>query len=143
MVNPKNILSIGPQELKVRMDAGEVELLLDVREDWEHSLAAIAGSTHIPLGELIDRMQELAFEEDIVVYCHFGERSRRAAVRRSSSRSRIAQLHRSTFDPPLISITIAPVSTPVRWQRECFPTTKSPLRRGTWWTSPAPPRWTW
>lgn len=80
MVNPKNILLIGPQELKVRMDAGEVELLLDVREDWEHSLAAIAGSTHIPLGELIDRMQELAFEEDIVVYCHFGERSRRAAI---------------------------------------------------------------
>ncbi len=80
MVNPKDILSIRPEELKARMDAGEVELLLDVRENWEHSLAAIPGSTHIPLGELIDRMQELMFEEDIVVYCHFGERSQRAAV---------------------------------------------------------------
>lgn len=71
---------MSPVELKERLERGEVELLLDVREEWEHSLAAIPGSTHIPLGELVDRMQELAFEDDIVVYCHVGQRSMRAGA---------------------------------------------------------------
>jgi len=74
----RDVLSLSPQELKRRLDQGEVECLLDVRDDWEHSLSAIPGSTHIPLDQLIDRMQELAFEDEIVVYCHFGERSLRA-----------------------------------------------------------------
>ena len=46
--------------------------------EWEHSLSCIPGSTHIPLGELVDRVQELMFEEKFVVYCHHGERSFRA-----------------------------------------------------------------
>ncbi|CAI2717397.1 rhodanese-like domain-containing protein [Nitrospina watsonii] len=74
----QDVLPMSPGELKKRMDKGEVECLLDVREDWEHSLSALPDSIHIPLGELIDRFQELAFEEEIVVYCHFGERSFRA-----------------------------------------------------------------
>ncbi len=71
--------NINSVELKRQLDAGEVECLLDVRDDWEHSLVALPGSTHIPLNELVDRMMELAFETDIVVYCHTGQRSRRAA----------------------------------------------------------------
>ena len=75
-----SVQQIDPVQLKERMDAGQVGLLLDVRDDWEHSMAAIAGSTHIPLAELVDRIQELAFEDDIVVYCHVGQRSYQAAV---------------------------------------------------------------
>ncbi|MCH7651849.1 MAG: rhodanese [Nitrospinae bacterium] len=73
-----SVKQIHPKELKDLMDAGQVGLLLDVREDWEHSLSAIPDSTHIPLAELYDRLQELAFEDDIVVYCHFGQRSYQA-----------------------------------------------------------------
>ncbi|MDH5762953.1 MAG: rhodanese-like domain-containing protein [Nitrospinota bacterium] len=74
------IQPINPPELKERLDSGQVGLLLDVRDDWEYSMAAIEGATHIPLGELVDRLQELAFEDDIVVYCHFGQRSYQAGL---------------------------------------------------------------
>ena len=74
------VLMLSPQALKQRLETGDIECLLDVREDWEHSLSAIPGSTHIPLDQLLDRFQELALEEEIVVYCHVGERSLRAAA---------------------------------------------------------------
>ena len=66
-------------ELKKKLDNGEDIFLLDVREPWEFSLAAIDGSENFPLTEVIDRQQEYAFEEEIVVICHYGERSQRAA----------------------------------------------------------------
>ncbi len=75
-----NVLAIQPLVLKKRLDDGEDICLVDVREDWEHSLVSLPGSTHIPLGELVDRVQELLFEENIVVYCHVGERSYRGAL---------------------------------------------------------------
>ncbi len=74
-----NILQIQPPALKEKLDRGDDVCLVDVRESWEHSLAALPGSQHIPLPEIADRVQELLFEEEIVVYCHFGERSVRAA----------------------------------------------------------------
>ena len=54
-------------------------LLLDVREPWEAAIAAIAGSTLIPLGELGDRVGELDPAASVVVYCHLGVRSEYAA----------------------------------------------------------------
>ena len=75
-----SVQQINPTQLKEWLDAGKVGLLLDVREDWEHSMASIADSTHIPLAELVDRIQELAFEDDIVVYCHVGQRSYQAGL---------------------------------------------------------------
>lgn len=65
--------------MKKRLDDGEDICLVDCRENWEHSLTAIKNSTHIPLAEIADRVQELAFEENIVVYCHHGMRSQAAA----------------------------------------------------------------
>ncbi len=70
-----SVIQINSAQLKELMDSDKVGLLLDVREDWEYSLSAIPGSVHIPLAELYDRLQELAFEDDIVVYCHIGQRS--------------------------------------------------------------------
>ena len=66
-------------ELKKKLDAGEDIFLLDVREEWEFSLASIHGSENFPMGEVVDRQQEFAFEEEIVVICHYGERSQLAA----------------------------------------------------------------
>ncbi len=74
------VLQIQPLALKKQLDDGEDICLVDVREGWEHSLASLPGSMHIPLGELVDRVQELLFEENIVVYCHVGERSYRGAI---------------------------------------------------------------
>ncbi|MCH8157489.1 MAG: rhodanese [Nitrospinae bacterium] len=74
-----HVLPIQPIKLKERLDQGEDICVIDVREGWEHSLASIEGSEHIPLNELADRIQEIMFEEEIVVYCHQGERSYRGA----------------------------------------------------------------
>lgn len=53
-------------------------LLLDVREPWEHELAAIAGSQLLPLGRLADGIAALPRDRRIVAYCHHGIRSRHA-----------------------------------------------------------------
>jgi rhodanese-related sulfurtransferase len=51
-------------------------MLLDVREPWECEIACIAGSKHIPMGELPGRAhQELDRGKHIVVLCHHGVRS--------------------------------------------------------------------
>jgi rhodanese-related sulfurtransferase len=74
-----SVNQIQPLHLKEKLDKGEDVFLLDVREPWEFSLSAIEGSENFPLGEVVDRQQEFVFEEEIVVICHFGERSQRAA----------------------------------------------------------------
>ena len=69
------VLHIQPIELQRRLEKGDDIYLIDVREEWEHSLTSIPGSEHIPLNELADRIQEIMFEEEIAVYCHHGERA--------------------------------------------------------------------
>ena len=67
---------IAPEELKSLQDAGSEVMLLDVREPWEFEAARIAGSKHIPMGDVPARFnQELDPEEHIVVVCHHGVRS--------------------------------------------------------------------
>ncbi len=53
-------------------------LLLDVREPWEHELAAITGSQLLPLGRLAGGIDALPRDRRIVAYCHHGIRSRHA-----------------------------------------------------------------
>ncbi len=66
------------QELKQRLDAGDKLVVLDVREPHEQKVATIAGtSVSIPMGEIPARMQELAEDDEIVVYCRSGNRSAR------------------------------------------------------------------
>ena len=66
---------ISVTELKAALDGGGFTLL-DVREPWEFQTAHIAGSKHIPMGEIAARFnQELDPEEHIVVVCHLGVRS--------------------------------------------------------------------
>ena len=68
---------IMPEEVKARLERGEI-MLLDVREPEELHLAAIAGATHIPMGDVPMRAhQELEPEAHIVVVCHHGVRSLR------------------------------------------------------------------
>lgn len=55
-------------------------VLVDVREPHEYDICSIEGSKLIPLGELKDRTGELDPEDNIVVHCHHGRRSMRAAT---------------------------------------------------------------
>ncbi len=64
--------------LKRLIDAGDDVFLLDVREPSEYEMARIEGARLIPLGELPQRINELDTADDIVVYCHSGQRSAQA-----------------------------------------------------------------
>jgi sulfur-carrier protein adenylyltransferase/sulfurtransferase len=67
-------------ELKARIDAGTPPLILDVREAFEVAICRIAGSRHMPLGELPGRLTELDPADAIVVHCKSGGRSTRAVT---------------------------------------------------------------
>lgn len=53
-------------------------VLLDVREPFEHDIAAIPGSRLVPLDQLPARLRELDGHAAIVTYCHHGVRSAHA-----------------------------------------------------------------
>ena len=54
-------------------------VVLDVRESREVADGSIPGAIHIPLGELIDRIDELDADRPIACLCRTGARSRAAA----------------------------------------------------------------
>ena len=54
-------------------------VLLDVREAGELAEGRIAGSTHIPLGQLPARALELDRSRPVITVCRSGGRSSRAA----------------------------------------------------------------
>jgi adenylyltransferase/sulfurtransferase len=68
---------ITPTELKARLDAGDVPLLVDVREYHEADIADLPehGQLRIPTGEFPDRYEEVARDREIVLYCRSGRRS--------------------------------------------------------------------
>lgn len=67
-----------PQELKPRLEEKDPTIhLIDVREPDEHAAFNIGGDL-IPLGELPNRLSELAdtlTDQEVVVYCRSGRRS--------------------------------------------------------------------
>jgi adenylyltransferase/sulfurtransferase len=73
------IPQIQVRELQERMESGRPFTLLDVREPFEFEMARIEGANLIPLGELPRRIGELDREAEILVFCHSGMRSERAA----------------------------------------------------------------
>lgn len=52
-------------------------ILLDVREPHEYAHCHVAGSRHIPMGEIPARLAELPRDQHILVMCHHGGRSMR------------------------------------------------------------------
>ncbi|MDH5445813.1 MAG: rhodanese-like domain-containing protein [Gammaproteobacteria bacterium] len=70
----------SPQDLRQHLDtATEKPLLLDVREPWEFQYCHIEHSKLIPMGEILNVIDELDPEQETVVICHHGIRSRQVA----------------------------------------------------------------
>ncbi|HYR60160.1 MAG TPA: rhodanese-like domain-containing protein [Nitrospiraceae bacterium] len=67
--------AISPKELKSSLDKGDKLVLLDVREEWEYSLAKLDGSILIPLGTLPQSLSRLNRDSEIIAICHHGMRS--------------------------------------------------------------------
>jgi rhodanese-related sulfurtransferase len=81
----QQIPEITATELKERLDNGEDIQIIDVREAHEVAIAAIPNTTHIPLGQVVNRMSEIDPGRETVVHCKMGGRSAKAieALKRS------------------------------------------------------------
>jgi|SRR5271170_3288883 len=74
------VKEITPREFVERRAGGTSMTLLDVREDWETTLAPVpAVIVHIPMGHVPDRLKELDPQGEIVVICRSGGRSLQVA----------------------------------------------------------------
>ena len=81
---------LTPAELSARWEAGDRPALLDVREPYEHRIAALPEARLVPLSTLPQALDTLDTERELVVYCHHGARSaaavdflRRHGIRRA------------------------------------------------------------
>lgn len=61
--------------LKARLERGDPLVLIDVREPFEYAICHLPGGQLIPLGQLAVRCDELDKTQEIVLYCHRGNRS--------------------------------------------------------------------
>ncbi len=77
---PPKVEEITVEEFSVIKDNKADIVLIDVREPHEYEICNIEGSKLIPLGELKDRTDELNPQDDIVIHCHHGGRSMKAAT---------------------------------------------------------------
>ena len=85
---------ITAKELKERLDKGDDIQIIDVREPHEYEIGQIPGSKLIPLGQVLNRMNEIDPERETVVHCKMGGRSAKAidALQRSGFQGRLANL---------------------------------------------------
>ena len=66
---------ISPQELKQKLDETDSVFLLDVREQSEYDIVHLKDALLIPLNTLPHHLDSLPSDQEIVVYCHHGQRS--------------------------------------------------------------------
>ena len=68
---------IGPNDAVPWLEMGARPL--DVRETDEFDLGHVAGATNVPLGSLVDRLDDVPSGRPLLVYCASGQRSASAA----------------------------------------------------------------
>lgn len=85
---------ITPTELKQRLDRGDDIQIVDVRENNEVAIGRIPNSIHIPLGQVLGRMNEIDPNRETVMHCKMGGRSARAieALQRSGFKGKLINL---------------------------------------------------
>jgi len=70
----------SPKQLKDHIEqATQAPLLLDVREPWEFERCHITNSKLVPMRQIPSVLQDLDPDDEIVVICHHGIRSRAVA----------------------------------------------------------------
>jgi sulfur-carrier protein adenylyltransferase/sulfurtransferase len=78
-INVDNVAEITPAELKKMIDTNGRKInIIDVREPYEYDISKIEGSKLIPLGEIMDHVNELDSSQEYIVHCRSGARSAKA-----------------------------------------------------------------
>ena len=62
------------QQLQQMREAEEPLQVIDVREPWEVEICSI-GAHHIPMGEILTRVEEIKKDVPVVIHCRSGARS--------------------------------------------------------------------
>jgi rhodanese-related sulfurtransferase len=76
-----NMREITPDECKLYLETTlEKPLLLDVREPWEHNIVHLQDSRLLPMRQVPAELDSLDEEQEIIVICHHGIRSRQVAL---------------------------------------------------------------
>ncbi|WP_203247941.1 rhodanese-like domain-containing protein [Sporosarcina beigongshangi] len=70
---------ITTTELQQLLEQGQELNLVDVREADEVAQGIIPGAVHIPLGEVVERLDELDKAKPYILICRSGGRSGRAS----------------------------------------------------------------
>jgi adenylyltransferase/sulfurtransferase len=85
---------ITATELKQKIDAGEDVQIIDVREENEYNYAKIPNASLIPIGQILNRVNELDPSREAVLHCHGGGRSSRAieALKRAGYEGKLSNL---------------------------------------------------
>jgi len=68
-----------PTELNTYLQQTASPYLLDVREEWEFNVCHLENSCLIPMRTIPMHLDQLPKDQDIVVICHHGIRSRMVA----------------------------------------------------------------
>lgn len=69
------VQEITVEALKMRLDAGEHPLVIDVREPYELEISRLTFARPLPMGEVASRLGELDPEVPVIVMCRSGGRS--------------------------------------------------------------------
>nr|MDQ2938413.1 rhodanese-like domain-containing protein [Acidobacteriota bacterium] len=93
-VESKTLEEITARELKQRTDRGQDVQIIDVREPFEYEIARIPGTTLIPLGQVVARMNEIDPSRETVMHCKAGVRSAKAiqALKQAGFRGHLINL---------------------------------------------------
>ncbi len=71
--------NLSPRELEAWLREHQPQLL-DVREPWEYTICHLEGSELVPMREIPAWAETADPEQEIVVICHHGIRSRQVAI---------------------------------------------------------------
>lgn len=70
-----DIKTISYLDLNEKLKKGEKYQLVDIREPYELEIEGASNAIHIPMGELVNRLDEIPNDSNIVFHCSSGNRS--------------------------------------------------------------------
>jgi rhodanese-related sulfurtransferase len=73
-VHPGQVPSVQPAQVT------DGATILDVREDDEWAVGHIAGSTHVPMSQIVQRVADVPAADPLLVVCRVGARSEQVAA---------------------------------------------------------------